>query len=145
MSLEYRSDLIVAEEASPDAATIQAFKEGVDDDNFASAGPDQYAPFWIIGRDTSGAVRAGAHGSTSWEWLFLDWLWVHESLRHRGIGSDLVECVEGIARQRRCRGVFLNTYSFQAPRFYQRLRYEEFGRLDGMPPGHCRIWFAKRL
>ncbi|MBV9233691.1 MAG: GNAT family N-acetyltransferase, partial [Candidatus Eremiobacteraeota bacterium] len=88
---------------------------------------------------------AGAHGSTSWEWLFLDWLWVHESLRHLGIGSDLMERAELIARESGCRGVFLSTYSFQAPRFYQRLGYKEFGRLDDMPPGHSRIWFAKRL
>ncbi|MBV9718695.1 MAG: GNAT family N-acetyltransferase [Candidatus Eremiobacteraeota bacterium] len=145
MPLEYRSDIVLTEESSPDEPTIRAFKEGVDDFNFAAAGPDGYAAFWIIGRDVSGAVRAGAHGSTSWEWLFLDWLWVHESLRHHGIGSDLMERAEKIAREQKCRGVFLNTYSFQAPRFYQRLGYEEFGRLADMPPGHTRIWFAKRL
>ncbi|MBX6746810.1 MAG: GNAT family N-acetyltransferase, partial [Acetobacteraceae bacterium] len=29
--------------------------------------------------------------------------------------------------------------------FWTRHGYVEFGRLDGMPPGHSRIWFRKQL
>jgi hypothetical protein len=35
--------------------------------------------------------------------------------------------------------------SFQAPDFYRKLGYEEFGRLDDFPPGHSRLFFRKNL
>ena len=35
--------------------------------------------------------------------------------------------------------------SFQAPDFYSRHGYTEFGRIDDYPPGHARHWFMKRF
>jgi hypothetical protein len=42
-------------------------------------------------------------------------------------------------------GAYLYTFSFQAPHFYRRRGYEEFGRIDGLPPGHTCIWLKKSL
>ena len=47
--------------------------------------------------------------------------------------------------RRGCAGVRLDTTSFQAPDFYKRHGYTEFGRIDGYPPGHARIWLMKRF
>ena len=52
---------------------------------------------------------------------------------------------EAIARERGCVGIRLDTVSFQAPAFYRRHGYVEFGRIDDYPPGHTRFWFMKRL
>ena len=52
---------------------------------------------------------------------------------------------EGAARQQGCRGAYLDTATFQAPKFYERLGYREFGRPVDFPPGHSRIWLVKRL
>ena len=52
---------------------------------------------------------------------------------------------EEIARARGCIGIRLDTMSFQAPAFYRRLGYSEFGRIEDYPPGHTRLWFMKRL
>ena len=48
-----------------------------------------------------------------------------------------------------CPGVWLHsawvdTFSFQAPGFYAKLGYREFGRLD-YPPDHQRIFLQKQL
>jgi GNAT superfamily N-acetyltransferase len=138
-------DIVLTHEAQPDANTIRTFKQGVDDFNFAAVGPDGYASVWIIGRDRAGSVQAGLYAQAAWTWLFLDWLWVAEAHRGHGVGTRLLLRAEAAARDRGCCGVYLNTFSFQAPAFYERHSYREFGRLQGMPPGHDRIWLGKML
>ena len=54
----------------------------------------------------------------------------------RAIGSRLLAKAEEIARDRGCVGIRLDTMSFQAPGFYSRHGYTEFGRIDDCPPGH---------
>ena len=78
-------------------------------------------------------------------WLFLHLLGVAPSARGRGVGARLMQAAEDHARAQGCLGVWLDTYSFQAPGFYARLGYEEVGRIPDYPPGQARIFFAKRL
>lgn len=35
--------------------------------------------------------------------------------------------------------------SFQAPGFYEKLGFVEFGRIEEIPPGQSRIFMKKRL
>jgi GNAT superfamily N-acetyltransferase len=137
--------LALAEENDPDHETIDAIGQGLHAYNTAIAGPGEWTPLWIVGRDDAGRVKAGLRARSSWNWLFVDWLWVAEPHRRRGLGSQLLLRAEAIARERGCVGAYLDTFSFQAPAFYLRYGYEEFGRLEGLPPGHARIWFRKSL
>jgi ribosomal protein S18 acetylase RimI-like enzyme len=50
---------------------------------------------------------------------------------------------EDEARRRGCRGAWLDTYSFQARGFYERIGYEVFGVIDDFPPGHSRLFLRK--
>jgi ribosomal protein S18 acetylase RimI-like enzyme len=50
---------------------------------------------------------------------------------------------EAIARS--CRGAWLDTYSFQARGFYERLGYTVFGILNDYPPGQYRVFLHKEL
>jgi 8-oxo-dGTP pyrophosphatase MutT (NUDIX family) len=77
-------------------------------------------------------------------WLFVDHLWVHGDLRKRGIGRELLRQAEQHAILSGCHSAWLDTFSFQAPQFYQRLGYEVFGALD-YPPDHRRLFLKKRL
>ena len=52
---------------------------------------------------------------------------------------------EAEARRRGLVGVWLDTFTFQAPGFYQRLGFVECGRITGYPPGHDRIFYVKRF
>ena len=99
----------------------------------------------MIARDSSQKIQAGLYGKSYWKWLYIEFLWISEQHRGSGLGSRLLQRTEAIARERGCLGVWLNTISFQAPGFYERHGYREFGRLDEMPPGHTRIWFAKLI
>ena len=137
--------LTVTEEEKAEEAVAKTIAGGLDSYNETTFGPYGDARLWLVGRDGGGAVQAGVKAITYWQWLFVEWLWIAEGFRRRGLGSWLLQRCETVARERGCIGAYLDTFSFQAPEFYRRQGYEEFGRLDGLPPGHARIWFRKAL
>lgn len=46
---------------------------------------------------------------------------------------------------RNARHAYLDTFSFQAPGFYQRAGYRVFGELPDFPAGHRRYFMTKEL
>jgi GNAT superfamily N-acetyltransferase len=123
-------------------ATLNAM---LNDYNAQHVGRATHVPLWLFARDAAGKVQGGVRGQTYWSWCSIDVLTVAEPYRRQGIGSRLLAKTEEIARTRGCVGIRLDTTSFQAPDFYTRHGYVEFGRIDGYPPGHTRLWFMKRL
>jgi ribosomal protein S18 acetylase RimI-like enzyme len=93
----------------------------------------------------NGKIVGGLIGDTVLNWLFIGRLAVAPELRGKGFGRKLMLEAEKIARSRGCEGVWLDTFSFQAPDFYRSLGYREFGRLDHYPGAHSRFFFAKYL
>jgi N-acetylglutamate synthase-like GNAT family acetyltransferase len=68
------------------------------------------------------------------------------SEKHRGgWGQFVMQTAEAEARSRGVRNVYLDSFSFQAPTFYAKLGYREFGRLQEFPAGHDRVWMTKAL
>ena len=105
---------------------------------------DKYGVTLLV-QDAEGKTLGGLLGLTFWGWLFIDWLWLSPELRGKGYGGELLTRAEAVARDRGCTNAYTDTFSFQAPGFWQRNGYVEFGRLDGMPAGHARVWFRKAL
>ncbi len=137
--------LDIAYEEEPGEATIKAFLQGLDGYNTEKVGPINNRPLWLIIRDESGRVSGGLRGRTFWQWLFVEWLWIDAPYRRQGLGRKLLAQAEGIARERGCIGVYLDTLTFQAPDYYPRLGFKEFGRLSNIPPGYDRLWLYKPL
>jgi GNAT superfamily N-acetyltransferase len=98
----------------------------------------------VLVRGPDGELRAGLDGFTYAGWLFIRYLWVHAGLRRSGVGRELMQQAERQARAFGCHSAWVDTFSFQAPDFYAKLGYREFGRLD-YPPDHQRIFFQKQL
>lgn len=113
--------------------------------NIEHVGPSNHVPLWLFARDPEGKVHGGVRGQTYWTWCTIDVLAVAKPYRRQGIGSRLLAKAEEIARARGCVGIRLDTTSFQAPSFYQRNGYTEFGRIEDYPPGHSRVWLMKRF
>ena len=87
----------------------------------------------------------GLVAETFMSWLSIDGLWVAEGHRGRGHATALLDAAEDEARRRDATDVVLDTFSFQAPGFYRKRGYREFGRLDGFPAGHHRHYMTKSL
>jgi GNAT superfamily N-acetyltransferase len=96
-------------------------------------------------RDADGGIDGGLWGRSYYHWLFVDLLVVPDRLRGQGIGADLLARAEAEARARGCIGVWLDTFSFQAPAFYPRHGYAMFGEITDYPAPHRRLFFSKRL
>ena len=105
---------------------------------------DKAVPVAALAR-RRGVLVGGATGFTHRGWLFIQCLWVSDELRGRGLGAHLLGRAETAARERDCRAVWLDTFSFQAPGFYEKLGYRQFGQLDEFPPGHARHFVWKPL
>ena len=137
--------LSLTREAEPAAETVRAIVDGLDAYNAAFWPGANWTPHYLVGRDAAGVVRSGLRGVTALEWLFVNWLWVDAPYRKTGEGSRLMQTAEAQARASGCRGAYLDTFSFQAPGFYQKLGYREFGRIADFPAGFDRIWLMKRF
>jgi GNAT superfamily N-acetyltransferase len=87
----------------------------------------------------------GLWGRTGYDWLFVELLFVPESMRGRGVGTDLMRRAEREAAARGCHGAWLDTFEFQARGFYERLGYECFGELQRYPVGSARFFLKKGL
>ena len=99
----------------------------------------------MIAHDPGGAVVGGAIGRTWGECCELQQLWVSAELRSTGIGTQLMDVFEQNAHSRGCRLVYLDTFSFQAPNFYQARGYVEMLRTEGFTGGVIKLTMHKRL
>lgn len=99
----------------------------------------------IFIENKDGKKVAGLIGETRGNWLTIEYLWVSEALRGQDIGTEIVNKAEKIAKERGCKYVFLNTFSFQARGFYIKLGYKEVFALENYPVEGKRHYFTKTL
>ncbi|MGX7594060.1 GNAT family N-acetyltransferase [Planococcus plakortidis] len=92
-----------------------------------------------------GALLGGLTATMFWQHLHVDFLWVDDRMRGQGQGSALLEQMEQTAKEKGCRLITLDTFSFQAPDFYKRNGYEVFGILEDHPKGFSQYFLQKRL
>jgi ribosomal protein S18 acetylase RimI-like enzyme len=129
-----------------DAPQVEAFlAERIYEYNAAATGRDDGESFTAIRESTSGEIEAGISGYTWCGCCYIAYLWVAETARGRGIGSELVRAVEQHARAKACRVIFVATHSFQAPGFYMRMGFEPVASITDHPVGHSSVFYAKRL
>lgn len=118
---------------------------GINEFNRREAGDENFQHLCFVLRAPDQEVAGGVIGATFWDWLHIDLMWVQEGLRRRGFGSQLLKLAEDEARKRGARQAFLDTFSFQAPEFYQKHGYRVFGELSDFPHGHQRVFLTKLL
>ena len=111
--------------------------------------PDFTGPMATIGLTLTdpetGAVDGGLTARITFSRMFVEWLFVPERLRGQGFGRKLMERAEAVAREHGCVGIWLDTYSFQAPEFYKKLGFSVFGEIADYPPGSSRYFLHKQL
>lgn len=132
-------------EATPAQRDIQFLDDRLYEFNVAATGLDNGKLLGIFVRDVSGTIEAGVSGWTWGDCSRIDKLWVRADLRGDGLGRRLVCAFEREAVRRGCRLVTLDSHSFQAPEFYQKLGYELWAVLDGYPSPHRQCYLRKTI
>jgi len=130
---------------SPTEEQRQAILQPLIEYNDAQTGGSKSEPFALMVKYENGEILGGLYGRMIFRWMFIELLSVPEQGRGQGIGSKLMAQAEALAREKNCYGVWLDTFDFQAPEFYRKLGFSQFGEIVDYPPGHKRHYFQKRL
>ena len=97
-------------------------------------------------RDDKGSMLGGLIGVRKGDWLNIDFLWVSDSVRGSGVGSQIIKTAEDEARRKGCKYALVDTVSFQARPFYEKQGYLLQMSLPDYPyPGMQRHYLTKSL
>lgn len=130
----------------PDPGLFAAIVRPLAEFNAPFAGPAGFQPLLLALRaPPGGAVVGGLAGDMMYGWLSIQALFVPLWLRRQGVGARLLRAAETEARRRGLNGMVVNTFSFQARPFYERMGFSHFGTLEGCPPGHRCFYLCKHL
>ena len=138
-------DIRIVSEPHASDSLKQVVVDHLDSYNIAVTGFGEYSPVNLFLRDVGDEVVGGLLGSIWGGALYVRILWVSEPLRGRDFGRRLMETAERRAVERGCRHVFLDTFSFQAPGFYEKLGYRTYAKADNWPMGHAHHFLRKDL
>ena len=111
--------------------------------NAGFVGEYQVIPLWLRAFDAAGVLRGGLNAEISRSWLMVHVLWIEESVRGQGLGRRILRQAEALASERGVSGVWLNTFEFQAPGFYAKEGYTQFGQIDDYAPGYFLSFWKK--
>nr|WP_246352509.1 GNAT family N-acetyltransferase [Sphingomonas xinjiangensis] len=107
--------------------------------------PGATGPLAVLLKDADSSTIGGLWGSTLFGWLHIELLYVPEDRRGGSVGSIILRRAETLAASRGCIGASLDTYSFQARGFYEKLGYSLVGSIADCPPGGARHFLQKRF
>lgn len=130
---------------SPSNESLETLSNGLTGHALPITNAPGFETVAIFARDPENTIVAGISGEINWNWLYVANFWVHEQFRDSGIGSTLLSRFEAYAKKRGCDQVHLDTFSFQAPIFYEKQGYSLFAALENYPPGHKRCFYKKSL
>lgn len=79
------------------------------------------------------------------DWIFLCCGYVLPEYRGRRIYSTFIFELEHMAAERGLSGIFVSTYTFEAPRVYEHLGFMKGATLEDLPKGNTNIDYYKKL
>ena len=133
-------------EMKPTSQDIETIHKGLDAFNEEIVGPDKRKELTFFARNCKGNVIGGIQGNCgSYGWLWIGTLWVSETARGEGLGSQLLSAIETEATKLGCKYAYLNSFSFGPVDFYKKSGYEIYAELNDFPHKHSVFSLRKKL
>lgn len=135
----------IEEKHDSSADEVAAIERCLYEHNCQASGFSDGKDLGFVARDKEGNIIGAALGY-SWGGISeLKQLWVAEPSRGRGLGSALLDKFINEARKRGARRIWLASYDFQAPAFYERAGFTRVIDLKDWPIGHTNSIFCLNL
>lgn len=100
---------------------------------------------FVFSRNALGEVTGGIRAICYWNTLHIELLWLSEDCRGQGTGRKLIASVEKFAKQKGCEKAFVETTSWQAKPFYEKVGYMHIATINNRPKGHSSHFMTKNL
>ncbi|MFZ5821579.1 MAG: GNAT family N-acetyltransferase [Chloroflexota bacterium] len=138
LKIEYTENL------SADANnTMTAGQEKYERDNGVAI---NFKEFAFVLSNENGEIFGVLNAYTAYAEIYIEDLWVDESVRRMGYGKQLVQALENHFRGKGYNNINLVTNQFQAPGFYKKCGYEvEFIRVNKTNSKLTKTFFIKYL
>ncbi|MEM1051444.1 MAG: GNAT family N-acetyltransferase [Pseudomonadota bacterium] len=139
----------ISVEREPSAEDIAALSKGIIAFNKEQV-PDleevaKEVRFHVLARSEEGELRGGIRAICYWNTLHLELLWLDEAARGEGLGAKLMQEAERTARGHGCAIALVETTSWQAKPFYEKLGYTLMTTLADRPKSHASHYLSKSL
>lgn len=129
-----------------DSGLVAQLEAGLDSYNVATSGVADQRAYFVKIDDDAGQLLAGLSGWTWGPCAGISLVWVREDSRRTGCGGRLLAAAEDVVRGRGCNRVFVSSFSFQAPRFYERHGFVECARVENYPlDATSDVYLVKQL
>jgi len=106
-------------------------------------------PFVIYAKDENSIVLGGLCGYISesqfGSWAHVNYVWIDESRRLQGLGTELFKRAEIYALTKNCQTIQLFTWAYQAVGFYEKLGFECIGVVPRWIENYDAVFFRKKL
>lgn len=119
----------ISYEPNPKSEDIQLLNDGISvhAKQKKEMKPLNFFAFFI--RDENEKIMGGCNTCNLYGCLYIDQLWLEESLRGKGYGKQLMQKAEKLAKENGCHFMTVNTFDWEALDFYKKLGfYVEFER-----------------
>ena len=145
-----------AEDSKPSSSDIvvdyqleeaEMIGQGLRDYNTPFLGHQKSIHFAVYLKNENGNVIGGilAWMRPGIKLLYIDTVWVSSEWRNQGYGKQLMEKAEAEGKKHGCNHVQVDTLSFQAEQFYQKLGYKQIGVIKKLYGEHDVVFLRKNL
>ena len=134
----------IALEVDPTPSVRSAILASLAAHNEQAAGRADWSLPAVTVRAGAGVVVGGLWGRTGYSFLFVERLALGPARGVR-LGREVMSVAQAEARRRGLTGMWLDTWTFQAPGFYENLGFSECGRIPDYPTGHEKAFYVKRF
>ncbi|MBT3230143.1 MAG: GNAT family N-acetyltransferase [Candidatus Marinimicrobia bacterium] len=106
---------------------------------------DPETKFSIFVRDDENNIIGGLRATCFWNALHVELVWVSKESRGSGIGTKLMKEAETFAIEHGYELSLLESASWQAKAFYEKMGYTLMATLPDFPKGYATHFLTKRL
>jgi ribosomal protein S18 acetylase RimI-like enzyme len=124
---------------------IDAIEDRLYEHNSHATGRCDEQGLGFVIRDEAGQMIGVAAGYTWSGSSELKQMWVDKAYRGRGYARALLRAFVAEASSRGVRRIWVASYDFQAPGFYEKAGFRRIAEFEGWPEGHINVVLCKSL